>query len=135
MRKSLALFGLSLAVLMIGCSGGEEQPAPSGGTKPGGNMNGMKADDPTKGTIPGSGDAAGFTAVKASLENFCYPCHTSANKKDDVDIESLKTSEELKKVAGLLAEEVEKKKMPPANAPKQPTDEERAALVTALKGM
>jgi uncharacterized membrane protein len=134
MHKSVALFVFALTLLVMGCSGGEEKASPGTGTAPAGNMNSMKGDDPTKGPIPGAADA-NFTTVKASLENFCYPCHNAQNKKDDVNIESLDSAEKLKAVVPNLLEVLEGKKMPPPAAAKHPTDEERAAIIAALKSL
>lgn len=131
MRNFVALFGAALFLVAIGCSGGEETSSTTTGTAPN-NLNSMKTDDPTKGTIPGKAD---FTAVKASLESFCYPCHNAQNKKDDVNIEGLASAEDLKKVSSHIIEVLESKKMPPANAGKQPTDDERSKLVSDLKNL
>lgn len=129
MRKSLSLLIAGLTLFAIGCSGGEEKAPEASGTSPGGDMNAMKRDDPT---APAGG---GFATVQASLNNFCLPCHSAENKKDDVDVTALKSAEDVKKVSKNLLEVLESKKMPPANAGKQPTDEERAALVAAIKGL
>lgn len=134
MRKSLALLGVSLAILAIGCSGGggDEKPAEPTGKVGDGNMNSMKKPDDPNAPIPGKND---FTTIKATLENFCYPCHNAQNKTDDVNIEGLASAEDLKKVSSNIIEVLESKKMPPANAPKHPTDAERAALVESLKSL
>lgn len=135
MRKSLYLLIAGLTLFAYGCSKGEEQATEPSGTMPSGDMNAMKKDDFGADDATKTASAGGFDSVKASFGTFCMPCHSAANKKDDVDLESIKSADDIKAHKDNLIQVVEGKKMPPPNAAKQPTDEERAALVTALKGL
>lgn len=128
MRKSLSLLIAGLTIFAIGCSGGEEKAPEASGTSPGGDMNAMKRDDPT---APAGG---GFAAIKTATTTYCMPCHSAASKKDGVDLESPKSGDDIKAHKDNLVEVLEGKKMPPSDA-KQPTDEERAALIAAIKGL
>jgi len=132
MRKSIALFVFSIALVIAGCSGQEKTEPASRDTAGDGGMSVNRGEDPTKGTVPGGAD---FTTVKASLENFCLPCHNAENKKGGVDVTAIGSADDLKAVASKITGVVESKTMPPANHSKQPTDAERATIVEGLKAL
>lgn len=130
----MALFALSVALVMIGCSGGgDTTESPDKKTSSAGTMNGSRSEDATEGQQPGGGSS--FATIKASLENFCLPCHSAEKKAGGVDITALASADDVKAVAAKITAQVEGKMMPPANHPKQPSDAERAAMVSAVKGL
>lgn len=137
MRRSLFLLATALTLFAIGCGGGEnaggatEPPAPK-------NMNSMKpngggGNTPTEGL--NEAPKADFASVQTAASSFCLPCHDGTNKKGGMDVTAFKTADDAKPFLDKMIAQVESKKMPPANASKQPTDAERASLVTALKAL
>ena len=125
--KTRSLFlALCLAMFVAGC-GSKEEAAPEGGKTP---------EASTAGSAPAAGGDDKFAAnVKPLLEKSCVKCHSGAGAKGGVDLAKLQTQADAdgaKDVLAKAAAEVESKKMPPPMAPM--SDEDRAALLTALKG-
>jgi uncharacterized membrane protein len=120
------LGALIILAFSIGCSGGETTATGDTGTTPPVNK---PADDSTP-------PKADFATIKAGIDGFCMPCHDATNKQGGVDMTAFKSEADVNKtVFAKMAEEVEAKKMPPSTAGKQPSDEERSALVTGLKAL
>lgn len=126
MRRT-SLLGLIGAFIIlafaIGCSGGEVT-AKADETKP---------SDTTPVTETPKVD---FASVKTGIDSFCMPCHDATNKQGGIDMTAFKSEADIDKAAfAKMASEVESKKMPPATAAKQPSDDERTAMVAGLKAL
>lgn len=128
MRHIPAFLATLVVLAIVGCTSETPAEAPKAEAP---KTEAPKVDEGVK--------AADFAATVApSLNKFCTPCHVGAGAKGGLDVTSIKTNEDAKAKKDLLAKaaaEVESKKMPPAKAASQLTDEERAALVAGLKGV
>ena len=70
------------------------------------------------------------TQVEPLLVRLCFDCHGNGESEGDLSLEPLATADAVKKspqLATLIAQKLNLKAMPPAEAP-QPTDEERGFL-------
>ncbi len=75
--------------------------------------------------------------VKPLLDTYCVSCHNAEKKKGDLDLTVHKddsASRATKLWRGVI-DQIHTHEMPPDNAKKQPTAEEREALITALKNL
>ncbi|MEQ1822793.1 MAG: hypothetical protein ABL949_09795 [Fimbriimonadaceae bacterium] len=131
MRRFSVLGLVSSMVLLafaIGCSGGD-----SSADAPKPDSNASSGDKPADDAPVAKAD---FASVKTGMDSFCLPCHNATNKQGGLDVTAFKTEADIDKAAfAKMASELESKKMPPGKAEKQPTDEERAAMVTGLKAL
>jgi hypothetical protein len=76
--------------------------------------------------------------VKPLLDTYCVACHSAEKKKADLDLTIYKDDSSASKATKLwrgVIDQVNDHLMPPDNAKKQPTAEERDALVKALKNL
>jgi hypothetical protein len=76
--------------------------------------------------------------AKPLLETYCVSCHNPEKKKADLDLTVFKDDDSASRATKLwrgAIEQVHDHLMPPENAKKQPTAEEREALITALKNL
>jgi uncharacterized membrane protein len=121
------LFSLTLLVAAVGCSGGKDDTAGS---------NSAGHDAATSETTTANSASTNWAAAGASFTKYCAACHSGAEGKGGLDVTKLVTAADAK-AAGALADKIvnaiESKGMPPEKAPMQPTDEERAAMVAAVK--
>ena len=76
--------------------------------------------------------------VRPLLEAYCFSCHNSEKKKGDLNLEAIATEEAAQQKVKLwrgLIDQVHSHDMPPDNAKKQPTAEERDKLIVSIKGL
>lgn len=85
-----------------------------------------------------AGEASFTKDVKPLLETYCVSCHNTEKKKADLDLTIFKDDNAAGRATKLwrgVIDQVHNHDMPPDNAKKQPTAEEREALITALKNL
>ena len=86
--------------------------------------------------MPSSADEAGRKLVNEFLGNYCLECHDASVQKGERDFEAfelpLKAHQDLLSAKEII-DQVTLREMPPKKA-EQPTDEERLAVLRALRG-
>jgi hypothetical protein len=76
--------------------------------------------------------------VRPQLEAYCFTCHNPEKKKGDLDLQSIATEEAAQQRVKLwrgVIDQLHNQDMPPDNAKKQPTAEEREKLIVSIKGL
>jgi hypothetical protein len=76
--------------------------------------------------------------VRPLLDTYCFSCHNAEKKKADLDLTLIKDEAAASRATKLwrgVIEQVHLHEMPPDNAKKQPTAEERERLLSGLKGL
>jgi hypothetical protein len=75
-------------------------------------------------------------AVRPLLQRYCFECHGDGNMAGDLDLDEFKTSADVTSAQGTWLKVVRfarSRVMPPPEAERQPTQDEREALVAALQ--
>ncbi len=85
-----------------------------------------------------AGEASFTKDIKPLLDTYCISCHSPEKKKGDLDLTLIKDDQAASRATKLWRndnEQVHGHDMPPDTAKKQPTSEERDALLAALKNL
>lgn len=83
-------------------------------------------------------DTSYLKDVRPLLETYCVSCHNPEKKKADLDLSVITTEEQAQKATKLwrgVINQIHNHDMPPENAKKQPTAEEREKIIAGLKGL
>jgi hypothetical protein len=76
--------------------------------------------------------------IRPMLETYCFSCHNAEKKKGDLNLAAIATEEAAQRSIKLwrgVIEQVHSHDMPPDNAKKQPSAEEREKLLAAIKNL
>ena len=139
----LCVAALALALIIVGCTqdnAAQTAATPGDKTPPAVKITQTPAADPAEPakSDPTSAKTVSFTKdIKPAADKYCMPCHGAA-AKGGLNFTKYKSDDEAKADKALFtkaAGEVEGKKMPPPKSPNMPSDDDRAKIVAALKGI